>query len=184
MYADMTDSEVFLTVFESFLPWTKAGMSSDWLNPQKGTLAMVNSGRKWQDLYGSLSNVSYGTMAKLSLLFGGADDNTPKWRTNLPIWALDWAQLTHSNRNDRDIALFYEDLFRHVGQIIKEDDKNQLTRLWHFTRDLPIFPKAASYGRSLSRIENKVFKFFHMPALAPLSRTTLLVAGVCAFRCI
>jgi hypothetical protein len=77
--------------------------------------------------------------------------------------------LTHNNRNDRDTALFYENLFRYVGQIIKEDDKNQPTRfteMWSFTIDLPIFPKAASYGRSLSRIENKVFKFFHMSALA------------------
>jgi hypothetical protein len=29
MYTEMTESEVFLAVFESSLPWTKVGMSSD-----------------------------------------------------------------------------------------------------------------------------------------------------------
>ena len=39
------------------------------------------------------------------MLFCGVVDNAPKWRACLPSWVPDWTQWTHSDMDDRDIAL-------------------------------------------------------------------------------
>jgi hypothetical protein len=102
----MTEAEVFLAVFESYVAFDS---SLDFLRlaqSPEGYVGHDDFWAKWQDPYDSFANAVFGTIAKISpMLFHGVVDNAPKWRASLPSWVPDWTQWTHSDMDDRDIAL-------------------------------------------------------------------------------
>lgn len=105
-YTEMTEAEVFLAVFESCVAFDN---SLDVLRLAQSPDGYVGHDDFWtkrQDPYDSLANVLFGTVAKVApMLFRGVVDNAPKWRASLPSWVPDWTQWTHSDMDDRDIAL-------------------------------------------------------------------------------
>jgi hypothetical protein len=103
-YAEMTEVEVFLAVFESCVAFDK---SLDVLRLAQSLEGYVSHDSFWvkrQNPYDSSFNAVLGTFAKTSpTLFRGVI-YAPKWRASLPSWVPDWTQWTHSDIDDRDIA--------------------------------------------------------------------------------
>ena len=102
----MTEVEVFLAVFESCVAFDNSLDVLRLAQPPDGYVGYDDFWTKRQDPYDSLANALFGTVAKVApMLFRGVIDNAPKWRASLPSWVPDWTQWTHSDMDDRDIAL-------------------------------------------------------------------------------
>jgi hypothetical protein len=104
-YAEITEEEVFLAVFESCVAFDK---SLDVLRLAQSPEGYVGHDSFWAQLhtpYNSFANALLGTFAKISpRLLHGFVENAPKTRASLPSWLPDWTQWTHGDIDDRDIA--------------------------------------------------------------------------------